>query len=46
MRPAAASETPASVLETDLSLEVLPADTPPAVRRVLSRCIKRYLWQL
>ena len=35
------SETLASVLKTDLNLDGLPADTPRALRRALSRCIQR-----
>ena len=35
------SETLASVLKTDLNLDTLPADTPRALRRVLSRCIQK-----
>ena len=35
------SETLASVLKTDLNLDGLPADTPRALRRALSRCIQK-----
>ena len=35
------SETLASVLKTDLSLDALPADTPRRVRRVLTRCLQK-----
>ncbi len=35
------SETLAAVLKTDLDLDGLPADTPRALRRALSRCIQK-----
>jgi len=34
-------ETLAGVLKTEVDLEVLPADTPPAILRLLRRCLER-----
>jgi serine/threonine-protein kinase len=35
------SETLASVLKSDPDWEALPADTPPAIRRLLQRCLEK-----
>ena len=35
------SDTLASVLKTELDLSALPAETPPAIRNLLSRCLER-----
>jgi serine/threonine-protein kinase len=35
------SDTLAGVLRADLDWTILPADTPPAVRRLLERCLQR-----
>jgi serine/threonine protein kinase len=36
-----ASDVIASVLRTEIDFEALPADTPPATRRLLRRCLQR-----
>jgi serine/threonine protein kinase/Tol biopolymer transport system component len=36
-----ASDVIASVLRTEIDFEVLPAETPPAIRRLLRRCLQR-----
>ena len=37
------SDTLAGVLKSDLTLDALPRDTPPVVRRVIGRCLTRDL---
>jgi serine/threonine protein kinase len=38
-----AAETPASVMKETVSLDRLPAATPPAIRQLIGRCLERDL---